>query len=174
MNRRIALSAILLLGLMASAATVLAREAFLESDAPPALPNRPTDQAPVGREMPALRAQGGEHSGRQANSLGALLGLALGQQDSVNDNGDANDNGDGNTNDNANDNGDGNTNDNGDDNTNDNGDGDDNANDNGKDDENDGHNDDPNDHDGGNDDHDDRDNGQGQDGNGNGDSRHRG
>jgi len=95
MNRRIALSAILLLGLMASAATVLAREAFLESDAPPALPNRPADQAPVGREMPALRTQGGEHSSRQANSLGALLGLALGQQDSVNDNGDgnANDNG---------------------------------------------------------------------------------
>ncbi len=167
MNRRIALSAILLLGLMASAATVLAREAFLESDAPPALPNRPADQAPVGREMPALRTQGGEHSSRQANSLGALLGLALGQQDSVNDNGDGNDNGDAN----ANDNGDGNTNDNGDDNTNDNGDGDDNANDNGNDDENEGHNDDPNDHDGGNDD---RDNGQGQDGNGNGDSRHRG
>ena len=95
MNRRIALSAILLLGLMASAATVLAREAFLESDAPPALQNRPADQAPVGREMPALRTQGGEHSSRQANSLGALLGLALGQQDSVNDNGDgnANDNG---------------------------------------------------------------------------------
>ena len=96
MNRRIALSAILLLGLMASAATVLAREAFLESDAPPALPNRPTDQAPVSREMPALRTQGGEHSSRQANSLGALLGLALGQQDSVNDNGDGNANDHGN------------------------------------------------------------------------------
>ncbi|MBP8947316.1 MAG: hypothetical protein KBG73_00640, partial [Candidatus Promineofilum sp.] len=135
MNKRIVLIAILLLGLMAAAATVMAREALLEGE-------RTTNRAGVTAEdMSALRGLLGR-SDRRAAGLGGLFSLSAASQsdDNTNDNSDnanhngnddnANDNGD---DDNANDNGD-NANDNGNDNTNDNDGDDDNANDNGDDD----------------------------------------
>ena len=136
MTKRIVLIAILLLGLMSAAATVMAREALLEGE-------RTTNRRGVSAdEMPALRALLGR-SERRAAGLSGLFGLSAAAQSDDN----ANDNGD---DDNANDNGDD------DDNANDNGDDDDNANDNGDDDDNANDNDDDDD----DDDDDDNDNGE--------------
>ena len=153
MNRRLAMIAILLLTLATSAVTVLARQATFDDNARTALPNRLAQPAEMGREMSALRARGGDNSGRMASERGSLLGLVLGAQD-------ANDNSD----DNANDNSDDNANDNDDDNANDNGDDNANGNDDDDDDDDDGNDDDDDDDDDGNDDDDDNDNDDDDDG----------
>ena len=85
MNKRIVLIAILLLGLMAAAATVMAREALLEGE-------RTTNRAGVtADEMSALRALL-SGPGRRASGLGGLFGLSAASQsdDNANDNGDDN------------------------------------------------------------------------------------
>ena len=110
MNKRIVLIAILLLGLMAAAATVMAREALLEGE-------QTTSHGGAGMtadDMSTLRGLFGR-AGRRAEGLDELFGLSAANQadDNANDNDDnANDNGD--DNDNANDNG-GDDDDNGDD-----------------------------------------------------------
>ena len=112
MNKRIVLIAILLLGLMAAAATVMAREALLEGE-------QTTSHGGAGMtadDMSTLRGLFGR-AGRRAEGLDELFGLSAANQadDNANENDDnANDNGDDNDNANANDNG-GDDDDNGDD-----------------------------------------------------------
>ena len=98
MNKRIVLIAILLLGLMAAAATVMAREALLEGE-------QTTSHGGAGMtadDMSTLRGLFGR-AGRRAEGLDELFGLSAANQadDNANDNDDnANDNGDDNANDN--------------------------------------------------------------------------
>ena len=99
MNKRIVLIAILLLGLMAAAATVMAREALLEGD-------QTASRGGAGMtadDMSTLRGLFGR-AGRRAEGLDELFGLSAANQadDNANDNDDnANDNGDDNANDNG-------------------------------------------------------------------------
>ena len=96
MNKRIVLIAILLLGLMAAAATVMAREALLEGE-------QTTSHGGAGMtadDMSTLRGLFGR-AGRRAEGLDELFGLSAANQadDNANDNDDnANDNGDDNDN----------------------------------------------------------------------------
>ena len=83
MNKRIGLIAILLLGLMAAAASVMARETLLEGE-------RTTSRGGVtADELSALRAVLGR-SERRAAGLGGLSGLSTASQsdDNANDNSD--------------------------------------------------------------------------------------
>ena len=97
MNKRIVLIAILLLGLMAAAATVMAREALLEGE-------QTTSHGGAGMtadDMSTLRGLFGR-AGRRAEGLDEVFGLSAANQadDNANDNDDnANDNGDDNAND---------------------------------------------------------------------------